>query len=149
MQDPWYLEPQPGILNPLENVRAETVKARRAFVRAAEGFIGTQYRLGGADDDGIDCSGLIYAAGRYSGHPIHRVTARRLAQNSKEAAPPLMGDMPIFAHSGDRIAHIGIWKDPERKTMIHASSSKGVIVSTVNEYYWLPRLRGSRIYTGI
>jgi len=114
-------------------------KLRDEFVAAAKTYIGTAYRLGEESREATDCSGLIYAVCKDIGHPIHRISARRLAETYKTVEGE-HGDLPTFSHNGATIAHIGIWADDTRLEMVHASSSKGVIQSEVNQYYWKPRL---------
>jgi lipoprotein Spr len=61
------------------------------------------------------------------------------------------GDLLFFNTSGSRISHVGIVHDitPEGEIkFIHASTSKGVIVSSLNERYWGARYRfAKRILT--
>jgi len=146
---PWYLRGQPvpqrGSTSPPSSEVESSVpplaaSRNRLLVNAAKTFVGTDYRLGGTDRGGIDCSGLVYAAARQAGIPVHRTTTRRMMVDYKESNI-IQGALPLFSHNGGKsVAHVGIWDDPEKKTMVHASSSKGVIVSTVNKYYWLPKL---------
>ncbi len=53
------------------------------------------------------------------------------------------GDLVFFSH-GRRISHVGIvqeiTEDGDIK-FIHAATSKGVIVSSLNDKYWGPRYR--------
>jgi len=54
-----------------------------------------------------------------------------------EAKP---GDLLFFATNGNGVvSHVGIVKEIKNRgeiTFIHASTSKGVIVSSLNEKYW-------------
>ena len=57
------------------------------------------------------------------------------------------GDLVFFSHSGDRIQHVGIITSDEGNplTMIHASTSKGVIHSDLeNSAYWKPRIKWAK-----
>jgi len=129
----------PGLIN----VSIPVLPSRgHLLVQSAETFIGTEYRWGGTERTGIDCSGLIYAAARQAGFAVRRTTTRRMQLDYQDAlTPPLVGDLPLFSHDGKKVAHVGIWKDPEKLLMVHSGSSTGVIVSYLRpKGYWSTRL---------
>ncbi len=110
----------------------------RSLVDCARGWIGTPYRYGGNDRRGVDCSGLtsnvfLQAAG---------VKLPRDSRSQKEycrrvdrrALQP--GDLVFFVSSkgGRRVNHVGLYIGGGE--MIHASSSRGVIVSDITSGYW-------------
>ena len=113
---------------------------REHIIESAEEFLGTKYYFGGMTKNGIDCSALIFNA--YSDNLID-VPRTSLAQSKlgkrikKEKAKP--GDLIFFkTTSKSRITHVGIVtenKDGEIK-FIHASSSHGVMISSLEETYF-------------
>ncbi|MCR5313055.1 MAG: C40 family peptidase [Bacteroidaceae bacterium] len=103
-------------------------------------WVGVRYRAGGADRKGVDCSGLVYAIyTRVYGNHISRCSSADLFSKycSKISRSSLkQGDLVFFTtdNSGRRIGHSGIFLKGDK--FIHASSSKGVIVSSLNDAYW-------------
>ncbi len=103
-------------------------------------WVGVRYRSGGADRNGVDCSGLVYAIySRVYGAKISRCSSADLYKKycTKVSRSNLrQGDLVFFTtdNSGTRIGHSGIYLKENK--FIHASSSKGVIVSSLNDAYW-------------
>ena len=112
---------------------------RRLMTEAAT-WIGVPYRSGGADRGGVDCSGLVYCL--YNSvytRKIDRCSSYDLFYKyctSINASQLKQGDLVFFTtdNSGGRIGHSGIYL--KNGKFIHASSSKGVIISNLNEQYW-------------
>jgi cell wall-associated NlpC family hydrolase len=111
------------------------------ILEAAEDFLGTPYKLGGKTKSGLDCSGLVITVFDENDVKLPRRSAEQAKQGKKidvsEAKP---GDLLFFstAKSGE-ISHVGIVKEIKNKgeiTFIHASTTKGVIISSLNEKYW-------------
>jgi len=53
------------------------------------------------------------------------------------------GDLIFFSH-GKRISHVGIVEDVTEDgevKFIHAATSKGVMISSLNDSYWGPKYR--------
>jgi peptidoglycan DL-endopeptidase CwlO len=112
----------------------------------AKKFIGVPYVYGGTGDGGFDCSGYTqYILGRY-GHDLPRS-----ARTQKEEIKPIKiheakkGDLIFFSNnkSKNNITHVGIVisEEGEELTMIHASSSQGIMITNVDSNsYWKPRL---------
>lgn len=104
----------------------------------ATDWIGTPYRAGGDSKRGTDCSGLAYQVFRKVYHTqLPRNTEDLKDKSDKVAKRNLReGDLVFFTSSRSRkkVAHVGIYlKDGK---FIHASTSKGVIVSSLNEDYY-------------
>lgn len=117
-----------------------SVDARVAgsLVDCARGWIGTPYRYGGNDRRGVDCSGLttnvfMQAAGVKLPRDSRsqKDFCRRI---DRQALQP--GDLVFFVNSkgGRRVNHVGLYIGGGE--MIHASSSRGVIVSDITTGYW-------------
>lgn len=116
------------------------------ILKEADSYIGTRYRLGGMTRSGIDCSAFVLSVfGATTDIKLPRVSSAQAQQGKRvEKANLEKGDLLFFNTSGSRISHVGIVHDvtPEGEIkFIHASTSKGVIVSSLNERYWGARYR--------
>lgn len=123
------------------------------ILKEADSYIGTRYRLGGMTRSGIDCSAFVLSVfGATTNINLPRVSSAQAQEGEKiDRANLEKGDLLFFNTSGSRISHVGIVHDitPEGEIkFIHASTSKGVIVSSLNERYWGARYRfAKRILT--
>lgn len=111
------------------------------LIEGARGWIGTPYRYGGTDRSGADCSGFLQRL-------FADVAAVSLPRNSAKQAEycrPVArerlqpGDLVFFNGSriGGSIGHVGLYVGGGR--MIHASSSRGIIESSMTDAYYTPR----------
>lgn len=116
------------------------LKPRDGVVLYAKEYMGTPYRLGGNNTRGIDCSGLIHNAFKKQGIRVSRTVdllrkeGKRISIDRAEA-----GDILFFRTTKKRkLTHAGIVVGRKRDVplFIHASSSRGVIISSMNEGYW-------------
>jgi lipoprotein Spr len=112
----------------------------------AESYLGTPYRFGGTSRSGIDCSAFVLSVfGAAAGMNLPRVAAEQsLEGDSVERTQLQKGDLVFFSHGGRRISHVGIVEDvtPEGEVkFIHAATSKGVMVSSLDDNYWGPKFK--------
>ncbi|MDE7160385.1 MAG: C40 family peptidase [Muribaculaceae bacterium] len=113
---------------------------QRRIVEEAFTWMGTPYLYAGADKGtGTDCSGMVLRI-------YEEVCGVKLPRNSAKQAEfckkikekdVRTGDLVFFATGKDknRISHVGIMINSE--DFIHASSSKGVVVSKVTTPYYI------------
>lgn len=108
------------------------------YIEAAD-WLGVPYRAGGKDRRGTDCSGLVCAIYKKVYHKkLERNSDNQRKRNCSKVRKSGLneGDL-VFFHDGrsKRTAtHVGIYlKDGK---FIHASSRKGVMVSSLDEEYW-------------
>lgn len=108
-------------------------------------YRGTPYRYGGMDANGFDCSGFINVAYNEAfGLSLPRTT-EQLAVNGQPIRRDQLtvGDLVFFRTSAKQL-HAGIYTGQGR--FIHASTSKGVIESSLDNQYWRQRYLKARRY---
>lgn len=119
----------------------------KLYMEAAD-WIGVPYRGGSDSKRGTDCSGFTYQLYRN----VYRMQLPRNTEDLKEKSKKIAkrnlqeGDLVFFgsSRSGKKVAHVGIYL--KNGKFIHASTSKGVIVSNLNEdYYTRYWISGGRI----
>lgn len=100
----------------------------------AKSFIGVPYVYGGESPKGFDCSGYIQYVFKRFGMDLPRTADEQFYGGSRissqEAKP---GDIVAFK-SGGEISHTGIYLGGGR--FISATSSSGVMISSVYGSYW-------------
>lgn len=106
------------------------------LLREVAGWLGTPYQYGGTTKAGADCSGFakeVYLD--VYGINLERVTVN-MAQSSRRISKRNLreGDLVFFRINGRRISHVGIYLSNNK--FIHASTSRGVIVSDLDENYY-------------
>ena len=111
------------------------------ILRDAQKYLGAPYKYAGNTSAGFDCSGLVVKVFDENDTKLPRRsedqsnTGKQI--NIKETKP---GDLVFFATAGgSRVSHVGIVHDIGQGgevKFIHASTSKGVIISSLNEKYW-------------
>lgn len=104
---------------------------------------GTRYVLGGLSKRGVDCSGLVYTTYRdHFGIELPRTTRYQArAGKAVEHSELRAGDL-VFFRTGHKVRHVGIYIEDNR--FFHASTSKGVTISELDDYYWRDRYRHAR-----
>ncbi|WP_432432088.1 C40 family peptidase [Chryseobacterium scophthalmum] len=113
----------------------------KSLLKDAETYLGTPYKFGGNTSSGFDCSGFTVKVFQDNNFSLPRRSSDQAdAGKSIDIKTVKPGDLLFFATSGgSRVSHVGIVhtieNDGEIK-FIHASTSKGVIISSLNEKYW-------------
>jgi len=117
-----------------------TVEAK-SIVKYAKTFSGTRYKYGGTTKSGMDCSGLIYTS-----YKKHNINLPRTTSGLKSTGDWIdlkevnVGDLVFFATNKNsrNVNHVGIVTNVRTGNVefIHASSSKGVMISSIAEKYW-------------
>lgn len=115
-----------------------------ALYNFIEDWYGVRYRMGGAGRSGIDCSAFVQRL-------YENVFCTNLLRTAVEQFRTCRlvfdkdslqeGDLVFFKTRGKhRITHVGIYL--MNKFFVHASSTQGVTISSLDEAYW------SRFYAG-
>ena len=122
-------------------------KDHHALYLEAAQWIGTPYRSGGQSRRGTDCSGFVRQVYKAAyGIDLPRNTDQQMDATSRVRRGKLReGDLVFFHGSRKRrVNHVGIYlKDGK---FVHASTSRGVMVSRLDEDYWDEHwMRGGRV----
>jgi len=126
---------------PRKRKERTTLSPADNIINTALTFSGTRYKYGGTTKKGMDCSGLLYVSFGEHDVQLPRVSyhmaekGKRIRINKVEK-----GDLLFFKTKkrATRINHVGmvVSIDDDEIKFIHASSSRGVIVSSLREGYW-------------
>jgi hypothetical protein len=112
--------------------------------RIIESYLGKPYKGSSNFEEGLDCSQLVIEIyDRFNKKKLPR-TVRKQFQTGKRISRQKMqfGDMVFFRTNGNKISHVGIYI--ENDEFVHASSSRGVIISSINSDFWEKRFAGCR-----
>ncbi|MDP1416848.1 LysM peptidoglycan-binding domain-containing protein [Peribacillus simplex] len=114
------------------------------LVSEAKKLIGTPYSWAGASPSGFDCSGFIYYTFKKAGYEVPRLSSSTYYDMGKKVTSPKSGDLIFFATGSHKavISHMGIYLGGGE--FIHASSSKGVTISTTSNSYFKSKIIGYR-----
>lgn len=117
-----------------------TTKVDKIVTNALQ-YKGVSYKYGGTTRQGMDCSGLIYVAYGSQNVQLPRVS-RNMAKAGRKVAVSNVkkGDLLFFKtnKNSNTINHVGLVVSHKNGQIrfVHASTSRGVIVSTLSEKYW-------------
>lgn len=109
-----------------------------------EDYLGKPYKGKSKYEEGLDCSHFTQTVFmRYN-----RTQLPRTAEDQYTVGKPVhynhlrYGDLVFFRTTRKGISHVGIYVGNRR--FIHASTSRGVIISGMDEKYWSERYVGAR-----
>jgi cell wall-associated NlpC family hydrolase len=113
-----------------------------------EGYLGTSYRRGGYGKLGIDCSGLVYAVYRDLSNLHLPPKTKKLFNTLRRVSfrDLRYGDLVFFSLNGKHASHVGLYVGDNK--FVHASESRGVVISSLAEEYYRQSYVGARRVTG-
>jgi cell wall-associated NlpC family hydrolase len=114
---------------------------RKIRIDYARTFEGTGYKFGGTTKAGMDCSGLIYAVFKNEDVIMPRIS-RDMATKGvsvRSLNDVIEGDLVFFkTNKRNAINHVGLVVEKKNGEIffIHSTTSRGVIISSLEENYW-------------
>ena len=131
--NPKEVEPK----NPKEELKLETKNiSDKTLVNFIGDWYGTIYKYGGSDKHGIDCS--HFAARLYA--DVYKKTISGPASSIEPLTATVKttdmqeGDLVFFKIEQNKVSHVGVYVGNNK--FVHASTSHGVIISSLNEAYY-------------
>ncbi|MES2797821.1 MAG: C40 family peptidase [Bacteroidota bacterium] len=112
------------------------------LINLARNYMGVPYKFGGVDEEGMDCSGLIYTVCQNIGFSMPRISYKQAEIGEEIEMDNLqIGDLVFFrtAKSNNQISHVGLVTEisqPQSILFIHSSTSKGVREDNLFSDYW-------------
>ncbi|MEO7922276.1 MAG: C40 family peptidase [Chitinophagaceae bacterium] len=126
----------------LLNTEVESLP-NKVLLENVDDWYGVRYRTGGNTKAGVDCSGFtvaVYMA--VYGIMLPRVSREQYRISRKVSTTELQeGDLVFFNTNGRGVSHVGVYLGNNK--FIHASVSRGVMVSGIFEPYYLKRYIGA------
>ncbi len=116
-----------------------------SVVQAAYRNLGARYVWGASRPGAFDCSGFTMYVMRQFGVSLPHSSSAQFRMGRSVSRGNLQAGDLVFFSSGTRgmVGHVGVYIGNGR--MIHASTpSTGVIVSSINESYYVARYLGAR-----
>lgn len=152
---PFGIPPVPGVTLPSSTGDIPNIQVRKSrspedaklneWEEAIKPWLNTPYRYGGMSASGIDCSGfstMIFLEVLNYQLPRRAIDQSALG-NSVNKDQLKTGDLVFFQIGKSRaISHVGIYLDNGK--FAHASTSKGVIYSDLDDPYYSSTYRGAK-----
>ena len=122
--------------------------ASTKILKTAAQYKGVPYVFGGTTPRGFDCSGYVQYVFAKHGIRLTRTADTQAKEGkfvSKKNLKP--GDLVFFTTYEPGASHVGIYAGNQK--FWNATSSRGIMLSDLNDSYWGPRYyTGRRILTG-
>ncbi len=111
------------------------------LIETAKTYQGVVYRFGGTDEQGMDCSGLLFRVYSDQNFTIPRVSTQQAEFGLPVSLDAIsQGDWLFFKTNGsENINHVGLVtkvQGPKEVLFIHSSTSKGVREDNLYNNYW-------------
>ncbi len=114
------------------------------IIATAKQYLGVPYLWGGSTPSGFDCSGYVQYVFAKHGYSLPRTSKQQWNVGTSISKSNLKeGDLVFFANTyTSGISHLGIYIGNNQ--FIHASSSQGVVISSLSNSYWASHYYGAK-----
>lgn len=114
---------------------SNTKRVKQLLYAQYQEWRGVRYKDNGFSKKGIDCSGFVHLTFRNRlGKKIPRTTSQLSQLGARIKKSQLRPGDLVFFKTGSKLRHVGIYV--EKGKFLHASTSKGVIISRLDNVYW-------------
>jgi len=113
----------------------ELAQVQKKLLAQHQEWKGTTYKLGGMSKQGVDCSGLMTVTfTQQFSMDMPRTTAGLVKKGKQIKRKQLRTGDLVFFKTGVKVRHVGVMVDD--KQFFHASTSRGVMISRLDNVYW-------------
>lgn len=140
----FFVNGQSTGVTPSANALSGGTAVRSRIIAEAKKHLGTPYVWGGSKPGGFDCSGFVQYVLKQNGISVPRTTEQQAAVGTAiQKSQLLPGDLVFLQNTyREGISHVGIYIGNNQ--MIHASSSKGVVISNLSTSYYVKHYHSAR-----
>ena len=111
------------------------VAVERKLLTSYSKWRGTKYAWGGDSKKGIDCSALTRRVYREAfNKELPRVSQQQIKKGTRVSAKNLKSGDIVYFRPDNRVSHTAVYVG--NSLFINASSSKGVVMSSLKSPYW-------------
>ncbi len=129
--------------NPLVSKNVHSKNKATKITDTALHLLGIPYKWGGVTTKGFDCSGLVWYVFDKNNISLPRTADVQYQKGTIVPRNNLQkGDVIFFTTYEPGASHNGIYL--ENGKFVHASSSRGVMISNLSENYWKTRYFGAK-----
>jgi cell wall-associated NlpC family hydrolase len=113
----------------------QTNNVEQRILKEYHRWKGTRHQLGGTGSNGIDCSGFVKAVYKdVFNINLPRTTKAQVRQGKSVSLNELQPGDLVFFTPPNYPRHVGIFLN--RFQFAHASKTKGVTISNIDDHYW-------------
>jgi len=127
------------------SLKKRSLQKTTSLEAAIKPWLGTPYAYGKSSRSGTDCSGYVMQIYKsHYGIRLPHKASKIYAMGSRVSDSKLKeGDLVFFGNLWG-VNHVGIYLSGNRFT--HASSSQGVIITSMDMKYWKSKYKGARSF---
>lgn len=113
------------------------------IIATGKKYIGVPYVFGGTTPKGFDCSGFLQYVFKENGFLIPRLADEQYQLGLSAKTSQLSeGDLVFFTTYTSGVSHCGFYVG--NRKFLHASSSKGIRIDSLDSDYWKSRYFGAK-----
>jgi cell wall-associated NlpC family hydrolase len=114
---------------------SDKAHVRMLLYRQHREWNGVEYRIGGLNKSGVDCSGFVYLTFKSRFNVVLPRTTKDQIKLGKpvKKAKLKAGDL-VFFKTRRKVRHVGIYIEDGK--FLHASTNNGVMISRLDNVYW-------------
>ncbi len=116
-------------------VSTKEIKSNKLYAFVNEWY-GTPYKYGGCQKNGVDCSCFVSILCENVYNKVLPRTAVDMFKDCKKITlqDAKSGDLFFFKINGNNISHVGVFLT--KNYFAHSSTSKGVVINSIEEAYY-------------